>query len=85
MALDPNGKPDSAAAAPASGGWLDRVERLGNALPDPVMIFVALIVVLMALSAVGAALGWQATNPVTSELLSVKSLFGEDLVRKLLT
>jgi len=38
--------------------FLDGVERLGNALPDPVLIFVSLIVLLMAMSAVGTAGDW---------------------------
>ena len=33
-----------------SQGWLNRIERLGNVLPDPVAIFALLIVALMALS-----------------------------------
>jgi aminobenzoyl-glutamate transport protein len=63
---------------------LDRVERIGNALPDPVIIFVALIGVLMLLSAVGASLGWSARNPVDGEILVVRSLLGEDMVRRLI-
>jgi p-aminobenzoyl-glutamate transporter AbgT len=31
---------------------------LGNALPDPALIFVSVIVHLMAMSAVGAAADW---------------------------
>ena len=50
------------------------MERLGNALPDPALIFVGMIAVLMALSAFGAAAGWSALNPVTGETLSVTSL-----------
>ncbi len=69
----------------ASSVRLDRVERLGNALPDPVMIFIVLIGVLMVMSAIGAGLGWQAINPVTGEQLVTKSLLAEDMVRKLMT
>src|SRR5688572_21329656 len=64
--------------------FLDAVERLGNKLPDPVAIFVIVIVVLMAVSAVGAAMGWSATNPVSGERLVAKSLLSEELVRQLL-
>jgi len=56
---------------------LDGVERLGNALPDPVLIFVGLIALLMAMSAVGAAAGWSAVNPATGDTLGVKSLLSE--------
>ena len=66
-------------------GFLDGVERLGNALPDPVLIFVGLIAVLMAVAAVGAAAGWSAVNPVTGETLSVKSLLSEQSLQLLIT
>ncbi len=65
--------------------FLDRVERLGNALPDPVAIFVIIIALLMVVSAVGATLGWSAQNPVTGEVLVAKSLFSEALIRQLFT
>ncbi|HVK82228.1 MAG TPA: AbgT family transporter, partial [Verrucomicrobiae bacterium] len=42
-------------------GFLGFVERIGNLLPDPIMIFVWLIAILMVLSAVGSALGWSAS------------------------
>lgn len=65
--------------------FLDGVERLGNGLPDPVAIFFIIIVILMIVSAIGAGQGWTATNPVTGEVLTAKSLFSEQLMRQLLT
>lgn len=65
--------------------WLDRVERWGNALPDPVFIFLALIALLVLVSAVAAQLGWSATNPVTGETLVSKSLLSAENVNRLLT
>ncbi|MGH6999734.1 MAG: AbgT family transporter, partial [Phenylobacterium sp.] len=44
-------------------GFLGFVERAGNLLPDPTIIFVYLIFALMLLSALGAAMGWQASLP----------------------
>lgn len=67
----------------ARRGWLDRVERLGNALPDPVFIFLALIVVLVAASVVAAGSGWSALNPVTGEKLVTESLLSEVNLTKL--
>jgi aminobenzoyl-glutamate transport protein len=61
------------------------VERLGNALPDPVFIFIGIIGVLMAVSVWGAAAGWSAVNPATGEKLIAHSLLSEANVRKLLT
>ena len=57
--------PDTATASSRAlqrqRGLLGSVERLGNLLPDPVMIFVWLIALLMLLSAIGAAMGWSAS------------------------
>jgi aminobenzoyl-glutamate transport protein len=49
-------------------GVLDWIERLGNALPDPVILFVLLAAMVMGASALGSALGWrvQALEPVLS-------------------
>ena len=63
--------------------FLDKVERLGNALPDPVAIFAAIVALLMVVSALGAALGWSAINPVTGERLVAKSLLSEVSIRQL--
>lgn len=53
--------PVSDDATRRSKGFLGAVERIGNLLPDPVMIFVWLILALMLLSLVGSQLGWQAS------------------------
>jgi aminobenzoyl-glutamate transport protein len=52
---------------PRQRGFLGWVERVGNLLPEPTMIFVYLIVALMVLSTIGAALGWSASLPYTGE------------------
>ena len=66
-------------------GWLDRVERLGNALPDPVFIFLALIGVLVAASWAAASAGWSAQNPLTGSLMQAESLLSEANLARLLT
>ncbi len=65
--------------------WLDRVERWGNALPDPVFIFLGLIALLVAASVAAALFGWSAVNPVSGEMLTAKSLLSAENVGKLLT
>lgn len=50
-----------AAVAARQKGFLGFIERVGNVLPDPIMIFVWLIGLLMILSAIGAAQGWSAS------------------------
>lgn len=66
-------------------GWLDRVERFGDRLPDPVFIFAWLIVALVLVSVLCAALGVSAINPVTQEALTAESLLSRENLRQLLT
>jgi len=79
-------------------GFLGFVEKVGNFLPDPIMIFVWLIGLLMILSAMGAAQGWSAslgypgdTAPQYSTLENgvltyrAESLFSEANMSRLLT
>ncbi len=83
---------------PRQRGFLAMVERVGNKLPEPAMIFVWLIIFLMLLSALGASLGWSASlnytgkeAPQWGELQDgvltyrASSLFSEDNIARLLT
>lgn len=85
-------------AARRQRGFLGFVEKVGNVLPDPIMIFVWLIAILMVLSAIGASLGWSAslTYPGTEApeggtlengvlTYSAASLFSEANIARLLT
>ncbi len=68
----------------ARRGWLDRVERLGNALPDPVFILAGCIGVLVIVSVIAAGAGWSAVNPVTGDQLVTQSLLSSENVARLL-
>ncbi len=50
-------------AAEPQKGFLAWIERTGNKLPDPVFIFLYLIIGLIVLSLVAAGLGWSAVHP----------------------
>ena len=76
-------------------GFLGFVEKAGNMLPEPTMIFVYLIIALMLLSALASALGWSASLPYTGEkapeyatladgtlTYTATSLFSEENVRR---
>ncbi|MGE0583363.1 MAG: AbgT family transporter [Steroidobacteraceae bacterium] len=63
---------------------LDRIERLGNALPDPVVIFLWLIAALITASVAAAAFGVAAVHPLTGAPVVAKSLLSEANVRRLL-
>jgi len=90
--------PNSSSESQRQKGFLGFVEKVGNFLPDPIMIFVWLIGFLMVLSAIGSALGWSAslaypgeTAPQYSTLkdgvltYTAESLFSEANISRLLT
>jgi len=66
-----------------SGGVLGLVEKIGNKIPDPVMIFVWLCIILMILSAVFA--GVTVIHPGTGEEVVATSLLTVASLRKILT
>ena len=58
--------------------WLDRLERLGNRLPHPVLLFILLCLALVLLSALMTATGVSAQHPATGEWLHSRSLLSRD-------
>jgi aminobenzoyl-glutamate transport protein len=62
---------------------LDAVERAGNRLPDPVLIFLWLIAAVIVLSVIGAAAGWEAVNPVTRQHIRATSLLSSGNLERL--
>ncbi|KLE33912.1 AbgT family transporter [Aurantiacibacter luteus] len=80
------------AQAGTQTGFLARVERAGNRLPDPVLLFVWFVLALVAISVVGSLAGWSALHPVEVDpetgdnlLVSVQSLLSSENLRLLLT
>ena len=56
---------------------LERIERFGNRLPDPVFIFLGCMILAIIASVIAAATGWSAVNPVTGETLRAQSLLSQ--------
>ena len=54
---------------------LDAIERVGNKLPDPITLFLGLAVVVVLVSWLCSALGVQALNPATNEMVTTQNLF----------
>jgi len=73
---------------PGSGGnrrgMLDAIERIGNSLPDPALIFVWLIVALMITSWLASAAGVSAVHPLDGRLMSAENLLSEENLGRLL-
>jgi aminobenzoyl-glutamate transport protein len=57
-------EPAVEAGTPGKGGWLDRIERLGNKVPHPAIIFAALCVLVIVLSAVLSLFNVSVTHEV---------------------
>ncbi|RIV90652.1 hypothetical protein D2V17_04240 [Aurantiacibacter xanthus] len=79
-----------ASSQPPQKGILGRIERVGNALPDPVFLFLWLILGLVVLSIVASLAQWQAFHPTeideatgTSRVIAATSLLSGDNIRRL--
>ncbi|MGH0035447.1 MAG: AbgT family transporter [Myxococcota bacterium] len=71
-------------SASGSTGWLDRIERLGNRLPDPATLFALGAVFVMLASALAVGLDWSVEKTVSRggelvrENVTPTSLLGAD-------
>ncbi len=70
--------------APTSGSWLSRrldaVERLGNRLPDPAVLFVLLMVLVWVASALLSGMSFAEIDPRSGKPLEIRNLLaGESL------
>lgn len=63
--------------------WLDAVERVGNALPHPATLFVALSLLVVLLSTLLGAAGVSVAHPATGERVAVLNLLSGEGVRRL--
>lgn len=66
------------------GGFLQWVERVGNKIPNPFLLFVYLIAVLMVASAVISWLNITAVNPTNGEVIHVKNLLSVEGIQWIL-
>jgi aminobenzoyl-glutamate transport protein len=64
---------------------LDVVERIGNRLPDPVTLFVILILLVLIASWLALLGGASATHPGTGDTITAVNLFSGEMVRQILT
>ncbi|WP_372879513.1 AbgT family transporter [Spongiibacter marinus] len=63
---------------PLSQRWLDRIERTGNRLPHPVVLFIYFCAIVVLLSAWLTATGANVQNPSSGEWLYTRSLLSRD-------
>lgn len=63
---------------------LDRVERIGNRLPDPVTLFVLLALSVVAISWLATTVGISAVHPGTGEIITPVNLLSAEGIRRML-
>lgn len=64
---------------------LNSIERIGNKLPDPFMLFVYLALFIVLVSWLVASMGTTVTHPGTKEVLPIKSLVSGEGLKFILT
>ncbi|AQS39433.1 putative p-aminobenzoyl-glutamate transporter [Shewanella psychrophila] len=67
------------------GRILDGIERVGNKLPDPAMLFLILLFTVWGLSALLSGVSFEAIDPRTSSPIEVKNLLSADALTHFLT
>ncbi|MBW8296613.1 AbgT family transporter [Sphingopyxis sp.] len=58
---------NAAGAAVPQKGFLGWIERVGNRLPDPVVLFLWLVGILIVISVIASAVGWSALHPTETD------------------
>ena len=61
-----------------TNGFLDWVEKVGNKIPHPFILFFSLTVFIVVISAVCASMGVEVVNPVTNKVVPAKSLISAE-------
>lgn len=65
-------------------GFFGFVEKAGNALPHPALLFGLFAVTTLLLSAVGSWLGWSGVHPATGETVSIVNLLSREGIHRIL-
>lgn len=58
--------------------WFDRIEILGNKIPNPLYLFIILCVIIAVISAIMSSLNLNVTHPVSNEIVSINNLISGD-------
>lgn len=67
-----------------SGGFLRFIERIGNKIPHPFLLFVYLVALLMLATALLSWFNITVTNPVNGEVIHVKNLLSREGIQWIL-
>jgi p-aminobenzoyl-glutamate transporter AbgT len=65
---------DQAQPANGNGGFLATVERIGNKLPDPAVLFIALLFIVWVLSWLLSYVTFDVIDPRSGQALTIQNL-----------
>lgn len=65
--------------------FLDGIEKAGNKIPDPIVLFIILMFLILLSSFVAGMLNIEATNPATGEVIVAENLLSGDGLVRILT
>lgn len=65
--------------------FLDLVEKSGNKLPDPVMIFISLCAIILTISCILGNLGVSAKNPANGKTVEIVNLLNAEGIAKIIS
>ncbi|MDD4777276.1 MAG: AbgT family transporter [Fermentimonas sp.] len=68
----------------ANNGFIKLIERGGNALPHPAILFALFALFTLIISAIGGLLGWSGIHPATGETINVVNLLSKEGVHRIL-
>lgn len=68
-----------------NSGILGWIERTGNRLPDPVLLFVIFAAIIIFISWLGSFLNWSAVNPGDGSIVTAFSLLSREGIVKIFT
>lgn len=65
-------------------GFIRFIEKGGNALPHPAILFALFAIITVFVSAIGYWLGWSGVNPATGEIVNVVNLLSREGLHRIL-
>lgn len=65
--------------------FLSVVEKIGNKIPDPMLLFIYLCIGVIVFSFIGAKVGFSAINPTSGELVETYNLLSKEGFIRMLT
>lgn len=65
-------------------GFIRFIEKGGNALPHPAILFAVFALIVLVISLIGSLLGWSGTHPATGETVEVVNLLSRDGLHRIL-